>query len=169
MKVESILFQLDITWELFLYHIQDLSDEEALWCKKADGLQIHQIDGKWQADWPETEEYDLGPASIAWTMWHIIYWWEVVLDYSFGDGSLRKEDIEWPGSVKQAVEKIDSLHSRWIKVLSNLTLEQLQSKQYTKWPFSNRCFYDLALWINTELMKNVSEIGYGRYLYAISK
>lgn len=41
MKVESILFQLDITWELFLYHIQDLSDEEALWCKKADGLQIH--------------------------------------------------------------------------------------------------------------------------------
>lgn len=93
----------------------------------------------------------------------------MVLDYSFGDGSLKKEDIEWPGSVKRAVEKIDSLHSRWIKVLSNLTLEQLQSKQYTKWPFSKRCFYDLALWINTELMKNVSEIGYGRYLYAISK
>lgn len=169
MRVENILFQLDITWQLFLYHIQNLSDDEALWCKKAEGLQIHHVDGNWQIDWPETEEYDLGPASIAWTMWHIIYWWEMVLNYSFGDCSLGKENIEWPGSVKQAIDKIDSLHNQWIKFLSNLTLEQLQSKQYTKWPFSNRSFYDLALWINIELMKNVSEIGYGRYLYAVSK
>ena len=32
-----------------------------------------------------------------------------------------------------------------------------------------RSFADTALWLNGELMKNVAEIGYGRFLYAACK
>lgn len=37
---KEILFQLDIAWQLFEYHCQNLNDEEALWCINEKGLQI---------------------------------------------------------------------------------------------------------------------------------
>jgi len=43
-----------------------------------------------------------------------------------------------------------------------------QLNQNAKWPLVDRSFADIALWLNAELMKNVSEIGYGRFLYAAS-
>ena len=46
---------------------------------------------------------------------------------------------------------------------------EYQSQQYAKWPLEGRSFADTALWLNGELMKNVAEIGYGRFLYAACK
>lgn len=43
-----------------------------LWCSFLKGLGIHEKEGVWFADWPELEDYEMGPASIAWTMWNII-------------------------------------------------------------------------------------------------
>ena len=51
------------------------------------------------------------PSSIGWIMWHMIYWWTTALDYNFGNGILQREDILWPGSVKEAKAKIQSLHA----------------------------------------------------------
>lgn len=51
------------------------------------GLQIRRQDDGWSIDWPEIESYEIGPSSIAWIMWHIIYWWRTTLDYNFGDGT----------------------------------------------------------------------------------
>jgi hypothetical protein len=117
-------------------------------------------------DWPETESYDIGPASIAWIMWHIIYWWSTALDYNFGDGILKNEDIPWPESVENAKATISLLHDKWVSKLNALSDAEYQSEQYAKWPLSDRSFADIALWLNAELMKNASEIGYGRFLYA---
>ena len=167
MRVENILFQLDISWKLFLDHVKDLTDDEALWCKEQNGLQIQFLNGKWQVDHSQNDKYHES-ASAAWMIWYTIYWWRKVLDHSFGEGKLNIEDVQWSGSVKQSIEEVDYLHDQWIKKLSGLTLEQLQSKQYTKWPFSNRSFYDLALWVNTEMMKSAVMIGTCRYFYKIS-
>ncbi|MDF2513969.1 MAG: hypothetical protein K0S04_3835 [Herbinix sp.] len=117
-------------------------------------------------DWPETESYDIGPASIAWIMWHIIYWWSTALDYNFGYGILKKEDIPWPESVEKAKATISLLHDKWVSKLNALSDAEYQSEQYAKWSLSDRSFADIALWLNAELMKNASEIGYGRFLYA---
>ena len=75
---KEILFQLDIAWQLFEYHCHNLGEEEAMWCKMPDGLQVRRRDEKWVVDWPDTEAYAIGPSSIAWTMWHIIYWWKAI-------------------------------------------------------------------------------------------
>ncbi len=40
---KEILFQLDIAWQLFEYHCHNLSEEEAMWCKTNQGLQIRKI------------------------------------------------------------------------------------------------------------------------------
>lgn len=163
---ENILFQLDMCWQLYLYHIDNLEETEALWAFSPDGLQVRRQDDGWRTDWPESESYDIGPSSIAWIMWHIIYWWTTALDYNFGNGTLEKEDIFWPGSIEEAKAKITLLHDEWISKLNELSDADYQSKQHSKWPFTDRAFVDIALWLNGELMKNASEIGYGRFLYA---
>lgn len=42
---KEILFQLDIAWQLFEYHCHNLSEEEAMWCKTNQGLQIRKVNG----------------------------------------------------------------------------------------------------------------------------
>ena len=166
---ENILFQIDMCWQLYLYHTENQKETEALWTFSPMGLQIRRQDDGWSIDWPEIESYEIGPSSIAWIMWHIIYWWRTTLDYNFGDGTLKKEDITWPGSVEKAKEEIKTLHDKWVEKLINMSDAEYQSQQYAKWPLEGRSFADTALWLNGELMKNVAEIGYGRFLYAACK
>ena len=77
---ENILFQIDMCWQLYLYHTENLKETEALWTFSPMGLQIRRQDDGWSIDWPEIESYEIGPSSIAWIMWHIIYWWRTTLD-----------------------------------------------------------------------------------------
>ena len=48
---------------------------------------------KWIVDWPTTEDYAIGPCSIAWTMWHILYWWNTTLIASKENYIIEKEDV----------------------------------------------------------------------------
>ncbi|MBR0600296.1 DinB family protein [Sinanaerobacter chloroacetimidivorans] len=161
-----INFQFDISWQLLEYHFNGLTDEECLWKPQANGLHVHHEGGKWRADWPDSESYDIGPASIAWLTWHIIYWWSMVLDYSTGNGTLTREQVQWSGNITDVSENINNLRDRWKTLLEKLSDDELLSCKRTYWPFSNKPFYELAAWLNLELMKNASEIGYCRFLYA---
>lgn len=90
---DTLLRQFDITWALTEYHLNGLTTEECLWRPAARGLHVRERDGEWRADWPEHEGYDLGPASMAWLTWHMIFWWSSVLDHSFGEGKLTREQV----------------------------------------------------------------------------
>ena len=163
---QEILFQLDIAWQLFQYHCNGLSEAEAMWCKTKYGLRIRGTGNEWKIDWPETETYSIGPSSIAWTMWHILYWWKTTLSASKENRIIKKEDIKWPGSVEMVIQEIEMCHNEWISFIESLDERQLQSDELCKWPFEGQNMYSLALWLNAEFMKNVAEIGAGRFLYA---
>lgn len=162
---ENILFQLEMTWQLYLYHLDNLEDEEALWALSPKSMQVYKENEGWKTTWPETESYEMGPSSIAWTLWHIIYWWSTALDANFGEGTLEREDVLWPGSVEKARERINELHDQWIVKLNSLSEAEFSSSKYSKWPLEGQNFTNTALWLNAELMKNTAEIGYGRFLY----
>jgi hypothetical protein len=159
-------FQFDISWQLFEYNINGIDNEECLWKPREKGLHIHNEDGTWRADWPDSESYDIGPASIAWLTWHIIFWWSMVFDYSFGNGTLTHEEVQWPGNITAVRERINNLRDKWRTLLEELSEDELRSSKRTHWPFGDKPFYELAAWLNLELMKNASEIGYCRFLYA---
>ena len=149
------------------YHLATLTDDECFWRPAPVGPNVQlSAEGRWTADWPEDEAYALGPPSIAWLTWHIGFWWSMVLDHSFGEGRLRREDIIWPGNAAAAVAWISGLESRGVEALDVLTEAELQSSQLTRWPFLDRPFADVAAWVNLELTKNAAEIGYARFLYA---
>ncbi|KAB2493424.1 DinB family protein [Priestia endophytica] len=163
---ENIKFQFSISKQLLEYHLTSLGSEEYLWRPYKNGLHIHNQNGIWYADWPESEDYDIGTASIAWTMWHISYWWEMVFDYAFGKGTLQRQDIVCYGDVESTKEKLVSLITKWEKVLTDLPDNDFLSTKYSKWPLADVEFHKMASWLNLELMKNASEIGYCRFHFA---
>lgn len=165
---DCLLNQLNISWMLLEYHLNGLTTEECLWRPSSKGLHVHKTeDGRWHADWPNHEGYDIGPSSIAWTTWHICYWWSMAYNHSFGDGSLTKEVVSWPGDADALRAEFSTLHQQWKTALENLSDEDLSKTRHSKWPIQNQPFYNIAGWVNVELMKNAAELGYARFLYAV--
>jgi len=163
-----LIRQFETAWKLTDLHLEGLGTEECLWRPAAQGLHVQQLpDGTWCADWPDHEGYDLGPSSIAWLTWHLGFWWSMVLNHSFGDGALSRENVPWPGDAGRMREWIGRLQREWRVVLAETTDEQLQSAERTRWPFQGRPFGDVVAWVNVELTKNAAEIGYARFLYAV--
>jgi hypothetical protein len=159
--------QFEISSALTNYHLETLSTEECLWRPAATGLHVKmEANGLWHADWPEHEGYDLGPSSLGWLTWHLCFWWSMVLDHSYGDATLSREKVFWPGDADSVRACIAQLESRWRDALANLTDAQLRSTEQSRWPITNQPFADIVAWLNIELAKNAAEIGYVRFLYA---
>ena len=161
--------QLNIAWQLLEYHLGDLTQEECLWRPAQAGLHVFQEAGAWRAEWPESESYSTGPPSIAWLTWHIGFWWSMVLNHSFGDGSLRRDSIMWPGEIEETRQWIAQLHKEWVEAVSALSDDELKSVTLSRWPFSDRPYVEVVAWLNVELMKNAAEIGYCRFLYGVRR
>lgn len=163
----TLLRQLDTAWALARYHLDGLTTEICLWRPAEHGPHIHRApDGSWCADWPEHESYGLGPPSIAWLTWHVGVWWSMALDHSFGDGTLTREQVTWPGTADAVRAWLGRLHDDWRTSVERLSSVELVSPHRTRWPFRDRPFADVVAWANVELTKNAAEIGYVRFLYA---
>lgn len=166
---DTLLGQLETAWALTCYHLESVTTEECLRRPAHVGLHVHrEADGGWRADWPEHEGYDLGPASIAWLTWHLGFWWSMTLDHAFGDARLAREDVRWPGTADEVRAWITRLHDQWIAALEPLRDEDLRSSERTRWPLQDRPFGEIVAWVNLELMKNAAEIGYARFVLAVS-
>lgn len=145
-----------------------LTDAEALWRPADVGLHVHKAEGgAWTAEWPVHEDYSIGPSSIAWLTWHIGFWWSMVQNHSFGDASLQREAVTWPGSVDAVRDWLSALHDDWVRSVAALPNEAFETMERARWPMRERPFADVVAWVNVELMKNAAEIGYARFLYAV--
>src|SRR5205814_10075990 len=131
--------QLDMAWKLAKLHLDGLTTDECVWRPASEGLHVHQgADGKWRPDWPDHEGYDLGPPSIAWVTWHIGFWWSMVLDHSFGRGTLVRESVLWPGAASVLRAWLGGHHAQWRAVLEKMTDDELRSTRRTAWPSKDR-------------------------------
>jgi hypothetical protein len=92
----------------------------------------------------------------------------MVLNHSFGDGTLSRENVMWPGNADDVRGWLGRLQREWRVVLEQITDGDLRSAQRTRWPFQDRPFGHVIAWVNVELTKNAAEIGYARFLYAVS-
>ena len=161
--------QFETAWKLMSFHLDGLTTPECLWRPASRGLHVHRFpDGLWRPDWPSHERYDMGPPSIAWLTWHVCFWWSMVLDHSFGTGALTRDIVTWPGTADEVRKEVFRLKDEWQTVLDGLTAGELRSAERTRWPFRDRPFGDVVAWVNLELTKNAAEIGYARFLYAVS-
>lgn len=156
-----------MAWRLLSHHLAALTTEACLWRPGRDrGLHVYQDEDrrKWRADWPKTEGYDIGPPSLAWQSWHLIFWWSMVIDHSFGDASLTREQVLWPGTAEGVRVEVSALHAQWVEKVEALEDDALMGTGLTHWPFRSRPFVDVIAWANTELTKSASEMGYVLFL-----
>ncbi|QDE66984.1 MULTISPECIES: DinB family protein [Myxococcus] len=166
---DTLLGQLDIAWALTLYHLDGLTTEDCLRRPASVGLHVQQgPDGKWHAEWPEHEGYDLGPASVAWLTWHLGFWWSMVHNHSFGDATLTREQVEWPGTADAVRDLISRRYTEWRAAIEQLSDDDLRSTERTRWPLQGKPFGDIVAWASLELMKNAAEIGYARFVLAVA-
>lgn len=166
--LRTLLAQHDTAWKLASYHLDGLTTAECLWRPAPRGPHVRRDHaGRWRADWPEHEGYDLGPPSIAWITWHMGFWWSMAIDYAFGDARMTREELTWPGDADVACEWITGLHREWRGHVESLADDELRSARRTRWPYRDRPFGDVVAWVNVELTKNAAEIGYARFLYAV--
>ena len=161
-----LIRQFETAWKLLQFHLNGLSTEECLWRPAAEGLHVHRdADGAWRADWPEREDYTIGAPSIAWITWHVVFWWSMALDRNFGNSTLTRDAIIWPGSADGVRATLDDLRTQWLAALGDA---DFHSPERSQWPYRDRPFGDVVAWANIELTKNAAEIGYARFLYASS-
>src|SRR5690606_3338317 len=121
-------------------------------------------DGVWRPDWADTEPDPAPPLSIGWLTWHLIWWWSGLLAAVRNQPPPGPHDVPWPGSARAVIDRLDSLASTWSGLLDAFQEGDLERPLAHPWPEPRPLRIALA-WANSELMKNVAEIGNARLTY----
>ncbi|MEV6910066.1 DinB family protein [Amycolatopsis sp. NPDC051071] len=158
-------WQFDLTWSLFEYHLDRLKPGDFLWEPSDLCWTVREDGGVWSADWAGTEPDPVPVPTIAWLTWHIGWWWSVTLDHANQRTPREREDVTWPGDGESAVEWLRGLREEWLAVLDRLTDAELDTDSAYPWAKeAGLTFAHTIAWVNSELMKNASEIGQLRLL-----
>lgn len=163
--------QFELTWALLDYHLERLEPEDFLWEPAAHCWTVRQQpDGTWVPDWADTEPDPVPVPTIAWLSWHIGWWWSVTLDHAEGRTPRERTEVTWPGDGQAAVRWLRALREDWLEVLDGLGDAELDA--VAPFPWGHDPEYSVAHmagWVNSELMKNVAEMGQLRLIHAASR
>jgi hypothetical protein len=155
-----LLWQFDMTWGLGRDHVLPRLGDAAChhlpagasWTVRRDAA------GDWHGDWHMPEPEDLPPPSLAWQTWHLVMWWTQALAVVGGEPAPSPPDILWPGSTAATVSRIHDLAHVWRELLTSWTADDLHRPTSYPWTTPRSLGYTVA-WLNSELMKNLGEIG----------
>lgn len=78
------------------------------------------------------------------------------------------EDIDWPGSGGAVIERLRTLSRQWDAALGALVEDDLERPLAYPWPEARPLRLAIA-WANSELMKNVAEIGSVRHAFVTAR
>jgi len=131
--------------------------DECLWKVDERSWTVHQSSGLWVGELAQ-EPPDLPTPSLAWTMWHPIWWLTVLLAHSRGDTVAAPSSIVWPGPAT-SLETIRTMWREWMDFVDGLSEDDLQSGDIVAFPYEDgRPFVHIAGWASMELTKNLSEM-----------
>ena len=162
---ELLRWQFDLAWSLFEFHLERLAPEDSLWEPTGHCWTVRRTeDGGWTPDWAEVEPDPIPVPTVAWTTWHIGWWWSVTMDHLRGEVPRDRTEIVWPGET-EAVAWLRGLRDEWVTVLDGLTDADLDAPAPFPWRDDPEMTVAHTLaWVDAELMKNVAEIGQLRLL-----
>lgn len=157
---ETLRWQFRLTWQLAEYYLPSLTDEACLWEPAPGSWNVRRAaDGTWRPDWVAPEPDPAPTVTIGWLTWHIIWWWSGLLAAIREKPPIPREAVFWPGSAETVRHQLEGLSAEWIDVLSRLEEGDLNRSLSYPWTEPRPLSYAVA-WCNSELMKNVAEIGY---------
>ncbi|MET8373661.1 DinB family protein [Micromonospora profundi] len=163
---DILLWQFDLTWSLFEYHLERLEPADVLWEPAAHCWTVRpDADGGWAPDWADVEPDPIPVPTIGWLTWHIGWWWTVAIDHAQGRTPRERTAIGWPGDGDRAVAWLRDLRTEWLAVLNRLDDADLDGVAPFPWQGDPaHTVAHMIAWVNGELMKNAAEIGQLRLL-----
>lgn len=168
---EMARWQFDLAWMLMELHLDQLQEADFRWEPAEVCWNVHQSsDGRWLPDWDENELDPIPVPTIAWTTWHIGWWWSVAIDHAAGRTPRDRTEITWPGDGAATIAWLRDLRADWIAVVDRLTDADLDAPAAFPWQYDpEKTVAHMLAWLNVELVKNTSEIGQLRLLRAAKK
>lgn len=165
-ELDTLRWQFRLCWRLAEVHLPALTDELCLWEPAPGSWTVRRsVDGDWRPDWSDPEPSPPPPATIGWLTWQIVWWWSGVLAAVRGEVPAAHDEVMWPGTAGAVVGRIDELSAEWLEVLSRLSDSDLERPIAYPWAEPRPLRLAIA-WANSELMKNIAEIGCIRHLFA---
>ncbi|GAA1914022.1 DinB family protein [Streptomyces sodiiphilus] len=170
-RSELLRWQFDLTWSLFEYHLERLEPHDFLWEPVPHCWTVRpDAEGRWLPDWADTEPEPVPVPTIGWISWHLGWWWSVATDHAQRRTPRERTDVAWPGEGGPAIAWLRGLRDEWLTVLTGLTDSDLDFTAPFPWPHDSAyTVAHMAAWVNSELMKNATEIGQLRLLRAASR
>jgi len=164
---DLLRWQFDLTWSLAELHFEQLRPDDVRWEPTATCWTVRQRpDGTWVPDWQEPEPEPTPVPTIAWVTWHIGWWWTVAIDHARRRTPRKRTEVGWPGA-DAAVDWLRGLRDDWLAVLDGLTDADLDAMASFPWRDNpERTIAHMVGWVNSELMKNIAELGQLRLLRA---
>ncbi len=149
--------QVQVMFRLADEALADLTLDECLWQIDPRSWTVHRRDGRWFGE--IGDEYpDLPTPSLAWTMWHPIWWLRTLLAHTKGEPAPAPEMVEWPGP-DAALSLLRELWAEWSEFVAALDADELESSALTTFPYTDeRPFVYVVGWASMELTKNISEM-----------
>jgi hypothetical protein len=155
-----LLWQFDMTWALGRDHfLPRLTDAACHHLPAAESWTVRQDEaGDWHGDWHMPEPEGLPPPSLAWQTWHLIMWWTQTLAVVSGEQTPAPVEVLWPGSAAATISTIHGLADTWRARLASWRADDLVRPTSFPWTTPRPLAFTVA-WLNSELMKNLAEIG----------
>ena len=137
--------------------LADVSIEECLHRFHPESWTVRQRDGRWFGQLDE-EPPNVPTPSLAWTMWHPMWWLETLLAASRGSSTPAPSEVEWPGP-SASLERIRALWLEWTTFAAGLTDDDLRANELTRFPYTDgRPFVYVLGWASMEMTKNLGEM-----------
>ena len=164
--------QLDWYWQyLFRPRLDGLTDDEYLWQPVEGCWTVRPAgDGTFTLDSAHPQPDPPPVTTIAWRLCHIgggVL--GVRASNHFGDGSLREDSIEWPGTALDAIAFVDDAYKRWSTGVRELGEGGLARPcGPAEGPYADHSLAALILHINREVFHHGAEVALLRDLYRAS-
>jgi hypothetical protein len=166
---QTLRWQFNLACRLAEHHLPALTDEACLWEPASGAWTVRKsADGTWRHDWADVEPNPAPPVTIGWITWHLIWWWSGAIAAARNERPPAHGEVAWPGGAEAVKRRLTALTAEWTAVLSGLDDADLERPLAYPWAEPRPLRIALA-WVNSELVKNVAEIGCIRHLFEASR
>jgi len=157
--LDTLAWQFRMTWSLAEHYLPHLTDELCTWMPAPSAFTVRLDEGgTWVPDWSKDETYPPPTVSIAWSTWHIQWWWTSALAAARAEAIPERESVPWSGTADGVRAELTRLAAEWRGLVADLSDDDLERPVAFPWP-EPRPLRMMVAWVNSELMKNIAEIG----------